>query len=351
MPGSLQQARADRLRQKRPKPKTVQSQLLSLAMAVMVVVLLLLCARFVTVLILSLREDPAFIAPKTIYLPQRELDHAMAVAEFQNAAASPVTVPTLTTESLLASAPALPEIPNVDFTPVESEAVVTEADALFGQAGLMGALGALSSQASSVSFLGIREEAARFVIVIDVSTSTVNAVEAAGSSMQAIKNEAQELIQNLNANTLFNLVLHSRGYRGFQNSLVPATVSNKQAAKDWLDRWFESTPPQPPPERAVGDMRNGIVVITDFVFDMQPDVIFMLSDGGYFTTLIDGNQRPVTFRELDSRINERQRDLPTNARIHFIHFPDPRNIQDGRIGRDMRRITTSNQGQFRVMSR
>jgi hypothetical protein len=345
MPGNLQQARAERMRGK--KQKTAQSQLLSLAMAVMVIVLLLLCARFVTVLILSLREDPAFVAPKTIYLPQRELDHAMAVAEFQNAAASPVTVPTLTTESLLASAPALPEIPNVDFTPVESEAVVTEADALFGQAGLMGALGALSSQASSVSFLGIQEEAARFVIVMDISSSVVNSVEAAGFTMDVIRDEAKALIQSLNANTLFGLVQHSRRYDAFQDHLMPATVGNKEAASRWLDERFRTTGTSGRGWRPT-EGADGIVAIMDAIFDMQPDVIFMLSDGAYFTS--DGN-RPVSFRELNSRINERQRDLATNARIHFIHFPDPRNIQDGRIGRDMRRITNANQGQFREMKR
>lgn len=347
MAGQLQQARASRLRDKRPKPKTLQSQLFSLAMAIMVIVLLLLSARFVTVLILSLREDPAFVAPKTIYLPQRELDHAMAVAEFQNAAASPVTVPTLTTESLLATAPALPQIPNVDFTPVESEAMVTEADALFGQAGLMGALGALSSQASSVSFLGIQEEAARFVIVVDISGSVVNSVEAAGFTMDVIRQEAQSLVASLNANTLFGFVQHSRRYDTFQDTLVPATVSNKEAANRWLEERFRTTGTSGRGWRPT-DGPDGIVPIMDAVFDMQPDVIFMISDGAYFTS--EGN-RPVTFRELSTRITQRQRDLPTNARIHFIHFPDPRNIQDGRIGSDMRRISSSNQGQFRVMSR
>ena len=347
MAGQLQQARASRLRDKRPKPKTLQSQLFSLAMAIMVIVLLLLSARFVTVLILSLREDPAFVAPKTIYLPQRELDHAMAVAEFQNAAASPVTVPTLTTESLLATAPALPQIPNVDFTPVESEAMVTEADALFGQAGLMGALGALSSQASSVSFLGIQEEAARFVIVMDISMSVKNSVEAAGFTMDVIRQEAQALVASLNANTLFGFVQHARLYDTFQDTLVPATVSNKEAANRWLEERFRTNGLSGRGWRPT-DGPDGIVPIMDAVFDMQPDVIFMISDGAYFTS--EGN-RPVTFRELSTRITQRQRDLPTNARIHFIHFPDPRNIQDGRIGSDMRRISTSNQGQFRVMSR
>ncbi len=335
------------------RKRTVASQIQSVVLAFVVLVVLLLVARYVTVLVTSMREEPVFVAPKTIYLPQRELEHSMAVAEFQNAAATPATVPQLTTESLLADSPALPAIPNVDFTPVENEAIVSEADALFGQSGLMGALGELSSQASSVSFLGIREEASRFVIVIDVSTSVVNTVNASGTPMARIQQEMRELITNLNANTLFNLVLHSRNHSAFQQQLVPATVANKEAAIAWVDRRFPSPPDyafRASDSRQVGEMRNGIIGIMDFVFDAQPDVIFMMSDAGYFTTLVDGGQRPVTTRELNDLVNRRQRDLAENTRIHFIHFPDPRNIQDGRIGGDMRRITTSNNGQFRAIS-
>ena len=159
----------------------------------------------------------------------------MAVAEFQNAAATPATIPALTTESLLATMPALPQIPNVDFKPVENEAMVSESDALFGQSGLMGALGALSSQASSISFLGIQEEASRFVIIMDTSASVLNSVTAAGASMEEIRDEAKKLTTRLNANTLFGFIQHSRNYDPFQDRLIPATMNNKELALKWLD--------------------------------------------------------------------------------------------------------------------
>ena len=212
-----------------------KSRLFSLTQAILVIALILLCARFVTVLVTSFREEPAFTAPKTIYLPQRELEHQMEVTEFQNAAATPATIPALTTESLLANMPALPQIPNVDFTPVENEVMVSSG-ALFGESGLMGALGAISSEASSVSFLGITEEAARFVIIVDVSDSFVAAVEAAGMDFNVIKEESEKLINNLNANTLFGFIQHVRAYDTFQDDLIPATVANKELALKWLDK-------------------------------------------------------------------------------------------------------------------
>ncbi len=325
----------------------------SLVQALVVLCVFLLCARFVTVLVLSLREEPDFSAPKTIYLPQRELEHQMAVAEFQNAAATPATVPQLTTESLLASTPALPAVPDVEFTPVENEAMVSESDALFGQSGLMGALGALSSQASSVSFLGIEEEAARFVIVMDISVTVVNAVTAAGSSMEAIQQEAVELVQSLNANTLFGFIQHSRNFDPFQKNLIPATVPNKELALEWLREEFRTdgsgrgwaSPPQ------VGPHTNGIIPILDFTFEMQPDVIFIISDGGYFSNTTDGGSGPVPLGDVLDLIRDRQKDLPDDARIHAIHFPDPRGIDDDRIGGKMRSIATRNGGKYRKIGR
>lgn len=324
--------------------KRKQALWVSLLQALVVLALLLACARFVTVLVLSFREEPVFSAPKTIYLPQRQLEHQMAVAEFQNAAATPATIPQLTTQSLLASAPALPSLPDVNFTPVENDVLISESDALFGQSGLMGALGALSSQASSVSFLGIREEASRFVIVMDISGSVVNSAAASGVDFNSIREEAKRLIQNLNANTLFGFVQHARRFDSFQDHLIPATVANKQLSTSWLDRKFRTSGTSGSGWRTGADGSDGILPILDFVFSMQPDVIFLISDGGYFSS---ADNRPVPLQHVLRLINQRQKDLPQNARIHAIHFPDPRNIQDGRIGNDMRRIATSNKGQYR----
>ena len=330
-----------------------KSRLFSLTQAILVIALILLCARFVTVLVTSFREEPAFSAPKTIYLPQRELEHQMAVTEFQNAAATPATIPALTTESLLANMPALPQIPNVDFTPVENEAMVSESDALFGESGLMGALGALSSQASSVSFLGITEEAARFVILLDVSKSVVAAVNAAGMEFDAVRQEAEKIINKLNANTRFGFILHSRTYITFQDSLVPATMSNKQAAIDWLSSRFNDSGNSPSGGRKGPNDTNGLLPILGATFEMQPDAIFLVSTGGYFTNNHKDNsgasraQRPVNLSETLAFIKKCQASQKSEVRIHAIQFLDPRGLSGDRILDDMRRIASRNGGKYR----
>ena len=45
----------------------------------------------------------------------------------------------------------------------------------------------------SISFLGIQEEASRFVIIMDTSASVLNSVTAAGASMEEIREEAKKL--------------------------------------------------------------------------------------------------------------------------------------------------------------
>ncbi len=327
-----------------------KSRLFSLTQAIIVIALILLCARFVTVLVTSFREEPVFTAPKTIYLPQRELEHQMEVTEFQNAAATPATIPALTTESLLANMPALPQIPNVDFTPVENEVIVSSG-ALFGESGLMGALGAISSQASSVSFLGITEEAARFVIIVDVSDSFEAAVEAAGMDFNVIKEESEKLINNLNANTLFGFIQHVRAYDTFQDNLIPATVANKGLALKWLDKNLKKIGKNLAVVPPVYGHRNGILTVLDFAFKMQPDVIFLISDGGYFANRENGGAGPVPLGDALKLIGSLQKELPSDVRIHAIHFPDPRERNDDRIGSGMRRIAERNDGQYRKIGK
>ena len=50
-------------------------------------------------------------------------------------------------------------------------------------------------------------------------------------------------------------------------------------------------------------------------------------------------------------IRSRQKSLKADVRIHAIHFPDPRNINDERIGGGMRSIASRNGGKYRKIGR
>lgn len=317
-----------------------------LFLAVAIQVVLVSLTLFVVVFVPSTKEDPQFAAKKTIYLPQRELEHKMAVAEFQQAAKSPMQMEKLQVDRMTpTNLPKLPEMPQMEFTPVAPDSPSPVGNSLFGSAGIGGLMSGLAGQASSISFLGIEDTARRLVIVVDVSTSVFNSAAASGTSMESVKRETSELIDELNANTLFNIVLHRRTFLPMQESMITATQDNKEYAKEWVTSRFPSSGEQSIYGAQSGpDGTRGLLPVLDLVFDMEPDVVFLISDGGYFNQ----DNRPVELRDALSLISDRQDDLREEVRIHSIHFPDPRKIDDGRIGRGMRSISGRNSGKYRT---
>lgn len=312
--------------------------------AVIIQLALIALTIIVVVVAPSFDRDPAFVAQKTIYLPQRELQHQAAVSEFQQAASAPVTPDKLTTQSLLPDiVPALPQLPSDNFSPFESATPSPNAASLLGSSGLMGALSGLSAGSSEVSFLGVRDEATRLVIAFDISTSVVNDMKAAGMEITEVRDATIELINGLNANTLFGLVQFARNYDVFQSYLVPATVENKQAAIDWLRNNFQTDGTAGRGWSRGTHEFNGIQSVMKEAFQFEPDVIFLVSNGRFYRSIPTNRfGEQVPYRELLSDVDAMQRQLPQKTRIHFIGFgvrPDIRS--------DVRRLARGNQGSYR----
>ena len=318
--------------------KRRQGRSVPLLLAVAIQFAIIAVTAFIVVFIPSNREEPVFTTQKTIYLPQRELDHRMAFAEFQQAAQSPMSVERISVEAMLPDSMAdLPEMPSMDFNPVQTN-VMASASAMFGQSGLEGMLQGLSTEASSVSFLGVEDTATRMIIVFDISVTVTNSVEAAGLSMEQIRDETIELVDQLNANTLFGLIQHSRNFDTFKDYLIPATVENKEAAIQWLRTRFRTDGSGRGWRRHEG--RNGIEAVLEVAFNMEPDVIFLMSDGDYWRS--EPNNERVPYRDITSLIQRRQDQLPERARIHTIGF----GVRD-HVARDFRNLSRRNSGNHR----
>lgn len=308
------------------------------AVALLLQVLLLAAAAAVVVFVPSSREEPVFVAERTIFLPQQELDHRMAVAEFEQSTTSPVSIERVSIEAMTDHAlPPLPEIPAMDFNPSPVPAAVS-AQAMFGQSGIEGLLQDLSTEVSSVAFLGIEDQAARIVIVFDISTTVTNSVVAAGLSMETIRSETIALIEQLNANTLFGLIQHSRNFDTFRDFLLPATVDNKAEAVSWMQTHFRTDGMGRGWRRYEG--RNGIEAVLEVAFNMEPDVMFILSDGSYWRNE-PSNQR-VPYRDIFRLVERRQSERTAEARLHVIGFGVR---SDDR--RDFRSLASRNGGTFR----
>ncbi len=321
-----------------------------LAWAVVIQLALLALTVLIVVVAPSFRKDPAFVAKKTIYLPQRELEHQAAVAEFQQAASSPIMPDRLTTESLIPDAmPDLPALPSETFTPFESETPAPNAEGLLGGSGLMGALSGLNAGSSRVSFFGIREEATRIVILVDTSNSMFERTRHGQPyrfNFKDIKDETTELINSLNPNTLFNVAVYEGGSMAWGPAMVPATVENKASASAWVNDLDEN------PSVSIGGRRSsgpklmeggGTRLDTGFkqVFSFQPEVIFVVTDG----EINRGNFNAIPEDEILDIIETLQDQQETPARIHVIQYETavarPEEIST------MKAIASKNKGRYR----
>ena len=286
--------------------------------AIVLQVVVLALTVWVVVLVPTEEEEPAFVAKKTIYLPQKDLEHQAAVSAFQQAASSPMAIDHLTTAALLPdSLPAMPVLPAQAFSEFDNPEQLAGAERLLGHSGMLGQLQGLHASASNISFLGIEDAASRVVIAFDVSTSVVNNMEKAGLSLNRVKQETIKLIKGLNANTLFAVVQFVRAYEQQETYLMPATVLNKAATVDWLDQKFGKTRRTRSWQRGDPD---GIQSVLEVCFAMQPDVVFILSDGSFQTTTSSGGSRTIPWNELNATIQRLQSNLPKDARVHFISF-------------------------------
>jgi len=314
----------------------------TIAAAVGIQLLLLGIAVFIVVVKPGWRSDPTFTAKKTIYLPQRELEHRVAVAEFQQAAATPLQLEKLVTSALLPpDLPAMPTAPNVEFNPLDNANFLTrDAQVLLAQSGLSGALGGLKSAASTAAFFGVQDSGERIVIVVNTSVSVRNKAQRRGVTWDQLQDEVINLIARLDGGTLFAIVQFSQGVRVFPEFLAPATAANRDAAREWVRERLRGNPPV-----AADQAWLGHEAALEAALRLEPDVVFLVTDG--VLNRREKSAGRVTYPEIRyetfiASVRSFQRASSRRARIHVIGFevrPDD--------AENLRRFTREFHGQLR----
>lgn len=307
----MQPSSAETSTESRPR----RSKLGPLALAIILQVGLLSVAVFVVVLVPEFKSDPEFVARKKIYLPQKELEHKVALAEFQNAASSPMALERISTEALLPdSLPSLPDLPQSDFKPIERNPAALQSDALLGQSGVLGALQGLQTESTSVSLFGIEDSGQRILILFDNSRSVLNKASQAGVSADRFVKELTTLIDGLNANTLFGLVPFSRDVGAFRDYMVAAGMRNKRTAVEWISQRIRSQRH----ETGLAYEADGVQGALTVAFRLEPDVIFLLSDADFQRNMPEPGDVP--WDELNRTLRGLSREYGIEPRIHFIGF-------------------------------
>lgn len=308
-------------------------------MALLIQAGLLFVAVFVVVLVPEFKSDPEFVARKKIYLPQKELEHKVALAEFQNAASSPMQMERIRSDAFLPdSMPALPDMPASEFNPIDRNPAALQSDALLGQSGVLGALQGLKTGSSSASLFGIEDSGQRILILFDNSASVWNKASKAGVSTARFVTELSTLIDGLNANTQFALVPFSRSVGSFRDYMIAGGARNKLAAKSWITEKVRSQQltTQLPHEA------DGIEGALTVAFQMEPDVLFLISDADFQRNL--PTKGDVPWDDVGRSLRRLTREYGIEPRIHFVGFQI-----EAEDAEAMEAITRRYKGQFRKL--
>ena len=114
----------------------------------------------------------------------------------------------------------------------------------------------------------------------------------------------------------------TRTYNVFNQEVVPATDDNKNAALNWLEEDFRTSGFGGGSGWVSGN-DDGVQKVMRRVFEMQPDVIYLLSDGSFQKDDPTGKSSfglQVSWDELVDDVEELQKGLAEPARLHFIAF-------------------------------
>ena len=274
-------------------------------------------------------DPPQFESPPppAIKIPPQTKQHRVNLAAHTALASKPTFKPRLV--SLRPTEFALPEVPQVSIdnmlVPDPSTIATSMVTGLAGAAGAgagsgMGLTGAGGQGlGTGIDFMGIRANGQRILLLFDVSGSVVNKANASNMPLAKIKEETINLIDGLPANSRFGIIQFVRNYKIFQDELVPATVPNRELARDWIDNEWRETGTMPRGGRGViSPEPNGLIPILRKAYEMQPDVIFLISDGAFWRTTPANEKIPTD--EFDALFRELNRSVVGRVPLHFIGF-------------------------------
>lgn len=277
-----------------------------------------------------LREPVQFEVKKDIRLPAKKREHKMNMAAFDGMVAKPSFTDRMA--SVRPAEIALPDLPKVTMDQVlavePSQMVADAIESFSGESG-SGAGGSggagLGGLGEGVSFLGIQASGKRVALLFDVSKSVVNKAEKSGVPMRKIREEAIRCIEEMGVNSRFAIYQFVRNYKAFRPEFLPATRANKDAARGWIEReWSEGGQMPASGKGVVSRLPNGIEMVLEDVFQKEPDLVIIVSDGSFQRSVGKGEkaggQEEVTGADLRGAVGRLQKRLPEAAQIYFVGF-------------------------------
>ncbi len=275
-------------------------------------------------------EPPKFIAPPApkIKVPPQTRQHRMNLASHAALAAKPTFKARLV--SLRPTAFALPEAPKVSIenmlTPDPSAIASNIVTGLAGVAGTgtgagfgLGGAGG-TGLGTDINFMGVEARGKRILLMFDVSTSVVNKANKSSMPLARIKEETIQMIEKLPVDARFGIIQFVRNYKMFQPELIPATQTNRDLAKEWIEtQWNESGMMPRNGKGVIAPEPNGLPPILRAAYALDPDVIFLISDGSFERGGF-GKSEKIKDDEFEELFKELTSDIPAKIPFYFFGF-------------------------------
>lgn len=282
-----------------------------------------------------------FAEPEAVFEVQPELrippqtpEHKLNMARHQAMAPKPTLK-----KRLVATRPsdiAMPELPEVeadqalalDPSAMPSLNAASLAGAAAGFGGAEGITGG-EGTGSGMSFFGIKDQARSVVIMIDVSASMFGRTgdldystgklmrKGEDQSFQKVRDEAIALIDGLGLDAKFGIIRWSGSARLWKESLVPATDENKRLAKEHIQNEVDHATAGPRGGRPGGTRHDYAL---EALFELNPEVAYMLSDGNATRSLGRGSMEDIPERELLDIIEKAEEERGKIPKIHTIYY-------------------------------
>ncbi|MEM6883676.1 MAG: hypothetical protein AAF571_01495 [Verrucomicrobiota bacterium] len=293
--------------------------------------------------------EATFVTKKMVTIPPKIIDPKLAAAEFEAAAPKPQLDQKIA--SLRATDFALPDIPMmpvddlVEFTP--STQITSSVTGLTGGLGAGGGGGGSGGggEGDGMSFFGLQTKGRSVLIIFDISQSVLNKAEKAGVSIDRIREETLQLIDQLSINTTFTLYQFSRIYQPFSKTLVAPTDQNKESAKAWLNNEFRTDGSLPRSVRGSvtpkGGEDNGVIFVLKAAFELQPEIIFFISDGSFQS---ENHSSQVPWEDIEDMMEEFEETQGKLAQLNFIGFEMKDNDR-----KEMKKLVRDTDGKLKEM--
>lgn len=210
-----------------------------------------------------------------------------------------------------------------------------------GGAVLSGTRGSLGIGISDVSVFGLKTRAERILFVIDANRQMVTDKKGGLNSYKVIKDEITDMVGNLSAGTLFNVVLQDRRrILQFKPQLVPAGMEVHSELVKWIapinsnatDVGLEGNKEAKTPDltamkaheyydalRFSGDRGNETAYLTQFALEQSVDAIFFIT--GYHRGFESIRRRPTDRENKDWERTTSNRDYIKQLEAYKAEIP------------------------------